>query len=145
MCRDTRPTQVARLHLCAGRGDGEGRVRPSAVKWSLAPLYLQTAADVYRQFSPYRLQDTSGLQMSPDASPDVSQAPPRYEKIHCLGSRAGVIIRVRGSPERDILSLRTLGLGLARFGRPSAGAARPNWLILKSEVSEKKFLFVGTT
>ena len=47
-------------------------------------------------------------------------------------------IRVRGSPERDILSLRTLGLGLARFGRPSAGAARPNWLILKSEVSEKR-------
>ena len=47
------------------------------------------------------------------------------------------VIRVRGFPERDILSLRTLGLGLARFGRPSAGAARPNWLILKSEVSEK--------
>ena len=37
-----------------------------------------------------------------------------------------IYIRVRGSPERDILSLRTLGLGLARFGRPSAGAARPN-------------------
>ena len=54
-------------------------------------------------------------------------------------------IRVRGFPERDILSLRTLGLGLARFGRPSAGAARPNWLILKSEVSEKKFLFARTT
>ena len=34
-------------------------------------------------------------------------------------------IRVRGSPEQDILSLRTLGLGLARFGRPSAGAVRP--------------------
>ena len=34
-------------------------------------------------------------------------------------------IRVRGFPERDILSLRTLGLGLARFGRPSAGAVRP--------------------
>ena len=32
------------------------------------------------------------------------------------------LIRVRGSPERDILSLRTLGLGLARFGCSSAGA-----------------------
>ena len=29
---------------------------------------------------------------------------------------ACVYIRVRGSPERDILSLRTLGLGLDRFG-----------------------------
>ena len=28
----------------------------------------------------------------------------------------GEFIRVRGSPERDILSLRTLGLGLDRFG-----------------------------
>ena len=27
-----------------------------------------------------------------------------------------IYIRVRGSPERDILSLRTLGLGLDRFG-----------------------------
>ena len=34
------------------------------------------------------------------------------------------MIRVRGFPERDILSLRTLGLGLARFGRPSAGAVQ---------------------
>ena len=40
-------------------------------------------------------------------------------------TRSSCQIRVRGSPERDILSLHTLGLGLARFGRPSAGAARP--------------------
>ena len=35
-----------------------------------------------------------------------------------------IFIRVRGSPERDILSLRTLGLGLAQIWVPSAGAVR---------------------
>ena len=43
-----------------------------------------------------------------------------------------IYIRVRGSPERDILSLRTLGLGLARFGRPSAGVFGPGpWAQLR--------------
>ena len=58
-------------------------------------------------------------------------------------------IRVRSSPERDILSLRTLGLGLARFGRSSAGAFPAIFWqkrrFLKSEISEKKILFARTT
>ena len=36
-----------------------------------------------------------------------------YKKYHIY---IYIYIRVRGSPERDILSLRTLGLGLDRFG-----------------------------
>ena len=33
-----------------------------------------------------------------------------------LEKKKDLFIRVRGFPERDILSLRTLGLGLDRFG-----------------------------
>ena len=35
-----------------------------------------------------------------------------------------IYIRVRGFPERDILSLRTLGWDWTGFGRPSAGAVQ---------------------
>ena len=34
----------------------------------------------------------------------------------CMYMHGFTLVRVRGSPERDILSLRTLGLGLDRFG-----------------------------
>ena len=55
-----------------------------------------------------------------------SKKPPKTLKSpHSYPRIGGSMVRVRGSPERDILSLRTLGLGLARFGRPSAGASRP--------------------
>ena len=56
---------------------------------------IQTAADIYQLFAPHPLQDATGLQMSLSCLqmlPDASQVPPRYEKIHCLGSRAGVIL-----------------------------------------------------
>ena len=49
-------------------------------------------------------------------------------------------IRVRGFPERDILSLRTLGLGLARFGK-FFRRRRPANFLAKSEVSENQRFF----
>ena len=51
-----------------------------------------------------------------------------------------MFFRVRGFPERDILSLHTLGLGLARFGK-FFRRRRPAIFLAKSEVSENQRLF----
>ena len=69
---------------------------------------------------------------------DPSLLSPYRGSMVCIYIYIYIYIRVRGFPERDILSLRTLGLGLARFGRPSAGAARPNFP--RSEIPGNKLL-----
>ena len=51
------------------------------------------------------------------AGPDLSSFRRRRPAIFWAKKEARCLnIRVRGFPERDILSLRTLGLGLDRFG-----------------------------
>ena len=46
----------------------------------------------------------------------ILEAREQLEKLSGSGTLHSDKVRVRGSPERDILSLRTLELGLDRFG-----------------------------